>query len=165
MIKYIGLGPLFFGIGVFLYMLVEFQTKLVGVLRGLGLRESAFWASWWVPFIIMATLNALFGAVTASILSSVIHAFESTDFGIIFASFFFLNISLTAASMFVTVIVGTGGNVLSAFFILVMIAVAFVPWIYMGADATSYSIAGDQVGYFYAPYRTPLFWGNFGTTE
>ena len=112
-----GLGPLLLAICVFIYMQMEIETKMLGVLRALGVRESVYWVSWWIPFLMISFVNAILGAITAKIIENV-HVWAATSFGPIFVSLFFLNVALVGGS-FLLVAVAGGTRALAALFILV----------------------------------------------
>jgi hypothetical protein len=50
--RFLALGPMAHAIAAFLTVQSEIQSEMLGVLRGLGLRDSVFWASWWIPFLL-----------------------------------------------------------------------------------------------------------------
>jgi hypothetical protein len=154
-----GLGALFQAIFVFTVVNGEVHAQLLGVLRALGLRDSVYWISWYIPFFFISFVNALLGAITAKILPG--HVYESVYFAGIFSSLFFLNLSLVSASLFLVALCGTGRKLCSNFSILFVILAAFIPLIVL---LVSSSIpATYDLSYFY-PYPPGLFWENRATS-
>lgn len=136
---FLALGPTINAIICFTVIHEEFQTKMVGVLRSLAVRESLFWFAWFLPFAIIALLNSLLGAGVAKIVP--VHAFKHTFYIGIFASLFFLHLAVTAASLFLVAIVGSIRKV--AVWICIIIFLAMIvdtvwPGIsYIGGDLYS----------------------------
>uniref|UniRef100_A0A7R9WWK5 Uncharacterized protein n=1 Tax=Craspedostauros australis TaxID=1486917 RepID=A0A7R9WWK5_9STRA len=58
------LGPMLNAICAFLLVHDEFANQLIGVLRGLGLRDSAFWSSWYAAIMMVNVINAALGTIT-----------------------------------------------------------------------------------------------------
>lgn len=119
-------GPMFFGVVCFLIVHAEFETQMMGVLRGLGLRESVYWVSWWIPFSILAFVNAVLGAMTTQFFD--VHAFQNIYFGGVLAAYFFLTLALVGASFFLVALCGSskhGGHWL----ILLMFIAVWIPLI------------------------------------
>jgi hypothetical protein len=141
---------------VFLIIHEEIASQLLGVLRALGLRDSVYWMSWYVPFTFFAFVNALLGAITAH--SIPVHAFESIYFGGVLGSLFFLQLALIAASFFVAALIGTakkGAN----WVILVFLVAVWVPFFVLSASSRlPYSSSS-----FYSESPSGLFWQNVNT--
>ncbi|KAL7580790.1 hypothetical protein ACA910_001068 [Epithemia clementina (nom. ined.)] len=157
-----GLGPMILGICAFLYVQPEIETKMLGVLRGLGLRESVYWVSWWIPFLVIALINALLAAATAKLIDDV-HVFRTTSFGPIFVSFFFLNVGLLGSS-FLTVAVAGGARSLAALLILIMLGAAWTPLFYsfiVGYPPTSASDVNNS----WMSSPSGVFWVNKNTSR
>ena len=153
---------MFHSILVLVIMQVDIQTQMLGILRGAGMRESVFWASWWVVFLFTSLVNSLGGAITAKSLSSV-HAFDSVYFMGIFGSFFFLNIALVGASFFLAAVCGTarGGT---GTWLIVLILVA--QWsVYLHQLITA--LGTDSASELNNSYDTPnaMFWTNMQTEK
>ena len=144
------------GIGVFLYVQPEIEFKLLGVLRTLGVRDSVYWASWWIPFVAISTLNSILGAFTAKMIDDV-HVFEVTSFGTIFVSILMLNLGMIGFSFFFVAVAG-GSRALAAFILMFFLVLPwiprfFVPW----PDAEVYSRSVDTTA--------GLFWVNGNTVS
>lgn len=124
------------------------------------MRESVFWASWWVVFTLTSFANSLGAAITSKSLSSV-HAFDNVFFMGIFGAFFFLNIALVGASFFLAAVCGTarGGT---GTWLIVLILVA--QWsVYLHQLITTQAAGSAQAAI--SAYDTPqsLFWTNMQT--
>ena len=157
-----GLGPMLLAICVFLYMQTELEMKLLGVLRALGVRESVYLASWWIPFVIISTVNALLGAITAKLIDNV-HVFQSTSFGSIFVSIFFLNVALVGGSFLLVAMAG-GLRSVAALCILIMVLATWIPYIAVSAKSDIPNHAIDvNWNWWYPP--SGLFWVNGNTVR
>ncbi len=155
----IGLGALANAIFVFIVISSEVQAQLLGVLRTLGLRDSVYWLSWYLVFVIVSVMNAILGAAMAKLLPG--HVYESVFFLGIFASMLFLNLSLVSASIFLVALCGTSRQLCTNVCILSMIMAAFIPLIVQSlASSLPY---GSDPNYF-SPYPSGLFWQNSATT-
>lgn len=161
----LSLGPMVQAISAFLMVHNEMQTKMLGVLRVQGLRESAYWASWMVPFSVAALLNSFLAAITTKLVP--VHVFENTYFAGIFASFFFLQVALLPASFFLASVCGTKRRV-AVWLIIFMIVGAWVPKIVISGQGWIISNAYDYDINLQNPRSTPssgLFWMNMNTTQ
>ena len=146
----------------YLFVQPEIETKMLGVLRTLGVRESVFWASWWIPFLLISTVNAMLGAMTAKLIDDV-HVFKSTSFGPLFVSILFLNIGLVGCS-FLLVAVAGGARSLAALFIMIMLVAPWGPFIVV----VNKSDIPYDAGVVNRPYlSTPvgIFWVNRNTVS
>jgi hypothetical protein len=151
-------------IAAFLTVQSEIQSEMLGILRGLGLRDSVYWTSWWIPFLLTSAMNALFGAITAQVMS--VHVYETVYFGGVFGAIFFLNLALVGASLFVAALCGTSRGSTAIWFILVMIIAVWVPLIVQSSEwaipdsPQLSSLAGRST-------NTPLglFWLNLNTSQ
>jgi hypothetical protein len=153
------MGPMFHAVFAFVIVQVDIQTQMLGILRGLGLRESVFWASWWIPFLITSFLNALGGAITTSALS--VHAFENIYFLGIFGSFFFLNIALVGASFFLASFCGTARGGAATWCIVLLLVAQWAPFLTQVYTSFPAKNPNDLT------YDSPngLFWTNRNTTQ
>jgi len=142
----LGIGPMFFALCVFIHIAFEFHSKLRGVLRGIGVSEAAYWTSWWIPFIPLSLLNALFGATTCVIFQYSVHVFRHTYFMGIFGSFLFLNISLTGASMLLAAICSTVRRAVP-WIIIVMFVAAWAPAITLSSMGSFSQISAQDTSY------------------
>jgi hypothetical protein len=61
----LSLGPLMTAFAVYFIVHEEIQLDLFGIIRGLGVCDSAYWISWFIPFVVLAMVNALLGAIAA----------------------------------------------------------------------------------------------------
>jgi hypothetical protein len=61
----LSLGPLMTAFAVYFIVHEEIQLDLFGIIRGLGVCDSAYWMSWFIPFVVLALVNALLGAIAA----------------------------------------------------------------------------------------------------
>ena len=157
-----GLGPLLLAICVFIYMQMEIETKMLGVLGALGVRESVYWVSWWIPFLMISFVNAILGAITAKIIENV-HVWAATSFGPIFVSLFFLNVALVGGS-FLLVAVAGGTRALAALFILVMVVAAWIPYAVVSGKSVVLTSPGSVNGGWNNP-PNGLFWLNGNTVR
>lgn len=155
-----GLGPFCNALFAFTLLNTEFSVQLLGVLRALGLRDSVYWLSWYTPFANIAVVNSLLGAITAKVLPG--HVFENVFFGGIFASLFFLNLSLISASFFLVAVCGASRKLCSNFTILIMILAAFTPLIVGLSRSSIYYDASYSSGF--EPWSSGLFW-QYSSTE
>ena len=152
---------MFHAIMAFIIIQVDIQTQMLGILRGLGLRDSVFWASWWIPFIGTSVANSLGGAITAAALSS--HAFENIYFMGVFGSFFFLNLALVGASLFLAAVCGTARGGAATWNIILILIAQWTPYI-VQIMATNWVDSPRDLDYL---TETPigLFWVNRDTTN
>lgn len=137
----------------------EMTQQMLGVLRGLGLRDSVYWVSWWIPFTAIALVNSLLGAIVAKLIT--LHAFETIYFGGIFGSLFFLQLGMIGTSLFCAAVCGSSRKG-SPWLILVMLLVLWVP--YMAINGTSYYVSSSVTEYGASSTPTGLFWVNLNTT-
>jgi hypothetical protein len=155
------MGPMFHAVFAFVIVQVEIQTQMLGILRGLGLRDSVFWASWWIPFLITSFLNALGGAITTSALS--VHAFKNIYFMGIFGSFFFLNIALVGASLFLASFCGTARGGTATWCIVLLLVAQWAP--YLTQVIQAYPTTNPEDLLYNTDSPNGLFWTNRNTTR
>ena len=158
----LSLGPMLTAICAFLIVHAELQLHMLGVLRGgLGMRDSVYWASWYVPLAVIAFLNSLLAAITAKTLP--VHVFEATYFGGILASFFFVQLALIGSSLFFAAVSGTARRG-AVWLILIMVAALWIPYLIIVIrqpfGVTAYDVTSNRD----APTPTGLFWVNQQTT-
>ena len=147
----LSVGPLLHGICAFLIVQGEIEKQLLGVLRVLGVRESVYWISWYLPSAVIALCNSLIAAGVAKSLP--VHVFQEVYFGGIFASLFFLQLALVASSFFLAALCGSLKKLL-IFIVAGMILAVFVPCLAMNLELN-----------WYGDYETPgFFWVNHNTS-
>lgn len=139
----------------------EIQTQMLGVLRGLGLRESVYWLSWFSSFALSSFVNSLLGAITAALMP--VHVFQNTYFGGIFAALFFLQLALVSSSLFMAALKGTSRRGVTWLMLMMLIA-PWVPCLYISMtweSPTAYSMIENYI------WSSPagLFWANGNTTK
>lgn len=88
---------------VFPFIHMEIENKLIGVLRSLGVRDLAYWFSWFLVFTISSIMNAILGTVIVFFCP-----FKGNlpSAKIIFVFYFALNLTLTAASFAIAAVCG-----------------------------------------------------------
>ena len=147
-IALMALGPCFNAVLVFnILHTTEFVNQMLGVQRALGLRESVFWASWYISFAAIAFVNSILGAITAKLMPG-IHAYENIYFGGIFISLWLLQLALTAASCFLAALCGTakrGPNWL----ILMMLIAMWIPTLVNSGSSSWYDGGTSPSGSFW----------------
>jgi len=148
----------------FVLLQVEIQTEMLGILRSLGMSESVFWVSWWIPFLCTALLNSLGGAIAAVSFSN-IHAFANIYFGGILASFFFLNIALVGAAMFMSAVCGTTRGGAATWCIVVMLIAQWGPFLTQVFSVGWPIRSVSDMEYEYATDPPGLFWLNRETAD
>ena len=146
-------------VAVFVTVQTEIQSQMWGILQGAGLRASVFWAGWWVPFIITALFNSLFGAIACATLE--IHALQNIYFMGIFGSFFFLNVALIGASLFLAAVCGTARSGAATWCIILLVISAWVPYLVQISQSYWVHTAVDLEYEDSTPYG--LFWVNRDT--
>ena len=161
----LSMGPMLHAVCVFLLLQIDIQTQMWGVLRNMGLYESVFWCSWWIPFLITCFLNSIFATITMQAIDSV-HAFTTIYAGGQFASMLFLNLALSAASMFLSAVCGTTKSGASVWLIILMVA---GPWIFFGILAPGMNTipydASSATGEWNNNYSpSGIFWLNVSKT-
>lgn len=109
----------------YLILRVEIESKLLGVLRSLGVKDFVHNMSWIIPLSITSFLNSLLAAITAQFLP--VHVFRSVYFGGIFGSFFFLNLALVGASFFLSALFGANRKLIIVA-VLLMGSSTFIPF-------------------------------------
>jgi hypothetical protein len=155
----LSLGPFLQAVCAFLVVQSEIEGKLLGVLRTLGVRESVYWISWYLPFLSSSLINSLLGAGLAKILPGV-HVFASVYYGGIFASLFFLQAALVASSFFLAAVCGSLKRLIVMIVALMILAV-FVPFFVISAN-----FALDSFTYTEPSSAPPgLFWMNRNTSQ
>ena len=159
----LSLGPLCYAMVAYLWLHEELQLHMLSVLRGLGTTDSVYWTSWYIPLTVLAAGNALLGAATAKTLP--VHVYDTTFFGGIFASLFFVELALLGASMFLAAVQGTRKRGVIWLLLLMMVAV-WMPYLTLNAQSsfeiTTNSISDEYASYLTTPTR--LFWVNRDTT-
>jgi hypothetical protein len=151
-------------IAAFFTVQSEIQSEMLGILRGLGLRDSVFWASWWIPFLLTSAMNTFLGAITAQVVS--VHVYEYVYFGGVFGAIFFLNLALVGASLLVAAMCGTSRGSTATWFIHGMIIAVWVPLIVQYVEWTipDYPQLSSLET---SAWSTPLglFWLNLNTSQ
>jgi hypothetical protein len=166
----LSLGPMFQAICAFIVVHEELQLDMFSVLKALGLRDSVYWMSWYAAFAISSLLNSLLGAIAAKTLP--VHVFESTYFGGIFASLFFCQLALIAASLFLAALCGRAKKP-TIWLVLVMLIAVWIPILILNVQSTisetsfyqSYSSRQTPVGLFWINYQTQLEQRNSNTFQ
>ncbi|GFH45835.1 hypothetical protein CTEN210_02309 [Chaetoceros tenuissimus] len=118
-------GPFIHAVCSYLILRIEIESKLLGVLRSLGVKDFVHNMSWIIPLAITSFLNSLLAAITAQFLP--VHVFRSVYFGGIFGSFFFLNLALVGASFFLSALFGANRKLIIVA-VLLMGSSTFVPF-------------------------------------
>lgn len=154
------LGPFVHAVCVFLLVRTEIEAKLVGVLRGLGVRESVYWMGWLVPFTLSSFVNSMLAAIAASFIP--VHVFQTVYFGGIFGSLFFLNLALTCASLFLAALCGENRKVI-ILMIIAMAGVLFVPWVLL--NQSLYYLSVNDLQYQSTDGSPGLVWAHLNTTH
>ncbi len=156
------LGAFVQAVCAFLVVRVEIEKKLLGVLRGLGVQQSVFWMSWYLPFAISSLVNSLLGAITAQFVP--VHVFQSVYFGGVFASFFFLQLALVSASFFLAAVCGSNHRLIILMIILMLVSI----WIPTFPNVGWEKIMSASDVYSGSNYKkevfTGLLWTNRNTT-
>lgn len=155
------IGPLITAITAFLIVHEEMTLNMLGVLKGLGLRDSVYWMSWWIPFMLIAVMNSLLGAIVAKLIS--LHVFQNVYFGGIFGSLFFLQLGMIGTSLFCAALCGTSRKG-APWLILVMLIVLWVPYMTINAQSAYITGASSVTGSGVSYTPTGLFWVNLNTT-
>jgi hypothetical protein len=148
-----GLGAMVLAMFAFVVVNGELTAQLLGVLRALGLRDSVYWLSWYAPFALISFFNAFMGAITAQLLPG--HVYENVFFFGTFASLFFLNLSLIAASFFLAAVCGTSRRLCSNMALLIMIIMAFIPLLVTRATS---NFPYPWLGPTFSTLPSGLFW-------
>jgi hypothetical protein len=152
------LGPMLSAIVAYLIVHEELQLHMLGVLRGLGMPDSVYWASWYIPFASLALVNSLLAAVTAKLLP--VHVFEATYLGGIFGAFFFLHLALLGASFFLAAVSGTAKRG-AVWLILLMLIPLWMPYFVMNSNYFGFTAKDLAVGDSYSlGTHHGLFWLN-----
>ncbi|CAJ1959846.1 unnamed protein product [Cylindrotheca closterium] len=127
------LGPCLNAIISFVFVHNEIHSQLFGVLRSLGLRDSVYWASWYVPFTIIACINSLLAAVTCQFLPG--NVYESVYFGGVFTSMFLLQLALIPSVFLLAALCGTKRKAVANFTIFLLLCSAWVPFMVQSAQS------------------------------
>lgn len=152
----LSLGPLLFAIFAFLIVHDELQLQMLGILRGLGLRDSVYWVSWYVPFAVLAFINSVLAAATAKLIP--VHVFEATYYAGIMGAFFFLQLALLGASFFLAAVTGIRKRG-AIWWILLMMIPLWIPFFVMNFNfygLSAYEVSGSS----YSTTPHGLFWMN-----
>jgi len=159
----LSLGPFVQAVCAFLVVHFEVESKLKGVLKGLGMRESQFWLSWYLPFALSSFLNSLFGAFASQFLP--VHLFQNVYFGGIFGSLFFLQLALVSASFFLVALCGSNNKLMVLIFVL-MGSSSFVPCIINNTQGIAWLDVGTFLWDNYPDQSyAGLMWINQNTTN
>ena len=102
------LGPLTFAACALVTVSGEATTKMLNVLRALGISEVAYWASWFSLYAILALLNSLFASVAAKAVP--VHVFQASSFFAISSVLFVFELALIPFVFFVGAVCGTSGK-------------------------------------------------------
>jgi hypothetical protein len=157
----LALGPLVTAIAAFLLVHEEMSQKMLGVLRGLGLRDSVYWMAWIVQFSVIALVNSLLGGLVAKFIS--VHVFQHVYYTGIFGSLFFLQLAMIATSLFCAALCSTSRKG-APWLILVMLLVWWVPYITINAQSAYVYGASSVTKNDYLNSPSGLFWFNANTT-
>ena len=131
----LSLGPMILAICAFLVVSEEIQSQMTEVLRGLGLRESVYWASWYFVFAVIAFVNAFIGAIAAK--ATPVAAFDNIYFFGICFSLFFLSLALISCSFMLAALCGTRKR-LAIWLVLCMLTAPWIPRIILGTQASPF---------------------------
>lgn len=152
----LALGPLFFSIITYLILHDEISIHMFNILRQIGVYDSCYWLSWYIPLCALGFVNSFIATCVAKLLP--IHAYESTYFMGIVGSLFFLHIALIGCSMFLATVQGLRKRFV-IFFLVIMILAVWMPVLTMNVQS-SFVINSEEAvsGYsdIYSP--TKLFW-------
>jgi hypothetical protein len=152
------LGPMLSAIVAYLIVHEEVQLHMLGVLRGLGMPDSVYWASWYIPFASLALVNSFLAAVTAKLLP--VHVFEATYLGGILGAFFFLQLALFGASFFLAAVSGTARRG-AVWLILLMLIPVWMPFFVINFDYGGFTAKSLAFGNDYSlGTHHGLFWLN-----
>lgn len=129
-----------------------------------AVNTSVHWASWLCAFTVLATVNSLAGAMTASLLPNV-HALESVNFASVLGTLLFLNLALVSASFFLATVCGTfQSTTLTLFVILAIMVFSVTPTIrsantlFGSVSAFDLSLNTYGMGYGSVSMGAGVFW-------
>ena len=151
-----GLGATFSGISVFLLVRAELVSGRWGTLRSAGLRDSAYWSSWFVTFAVCGIINSLIGSIVTVFLP--VHVFQHVNFGVVFALIVFLYLALIPASFVLAAACGTIQSTTLMVVVIIGIIIAGATPMMGVASSRGYSL-------FDADYSTDTYgyrWGDGG---
>lgn len=127
-VAFLSFGPFLFACCVFMIVHEELYLHLFEVLRGLSLRDSVYWMSWYVSFALVSIMSSLIGSITSRIVP--VHAMQATSFGCVFISFFCLHLALNSASIFLAALLGTRKRG-TTYVIMIMFVALWAPRIFI----------------------------------
>lgn len=163
-IAFLSLGPFLFACCVFMIVHEEIYLHLFEVLRGLSLRDSVYWLSWYLSFALIAILSALIGSITSRLVP--VHVMDATSFGCVFASLFVLQLSLNSASFFLAALLGTRKRGTTYVIMIMMIALwtprMFLLFLAFWPETSGYNLAQASTT-MYDTSPLGLFWINQDT--
>lgn len=136
-------GPVVVAIVSFAILQSEALSKMIAVLRGMGVRESVYWLSWYWCFFWVALPSSLLAAGVAKALP--VHVFQQSPFGPIFLSLWFLQLGLVAASFFVAALVGSAPRV--TVWIGIQLVAAWAAFVLSLGGLQSYTVPDTFTGY------------------
>jgi hypothetical protein len=148
------LGPMMVAIGAFLLVTNEIQNQKLGVLRQLGLSDSAYWMSWFLPLGLISLVNSLLGAFTAIWIP--VHVYQSLSFGGMLASLLFLQLALLPASFWLAAICGTTRRGLAVWLLLGIMVAVWTPLLALSIQDYKQGTTSHSPG---------LFWSYRNTTK
>ncbi len=147
------LGPMFFSIIAYLILHDEISIHMFNILRQIGVYDSCYWLSWYIPLCTLGLVNSFLATCVAKLLP--IHVYESTYFLGILGSLFFLHIALIGCSMFLATVQGLRKRFV-VFFLVIMILAVWMPILTMIVQSAFYISPQSSSSDIYSP--TKLFW-------
>lgn len=151
-----GLGATFSGISVFLLVRAELVSGRWGTLRSAGLRDSAYWSSWFVIFAVCGIINSLIGSIVTGPLP--VHVFQQVNFGVVFALIVFLYLAMIPASFVLAAACGTIQSTTLMVVVIIGIIIAGATPMMGVAASRGYSINAPDYSTDTYGYR----WGDGG---
>ena len=152
----LALGPLFFSIITYLILHDEISIHMFNILRQIGVYDSCYWLSWYIPLCALGLVNSFLATCVAKLLP--VHVYESTYFMGIVGSLFFLHIALIGCSMFLATVQGLRKRFV-VFFLVIMILAVWMPVLTMNVQSSFEINPGAVVsGYSDIFSPTKLFW-------
>ena len=156
----LSVGAMVNAIIVFNILQNEISSELLGVLRALGLRDSVYWMSWYIPFSCIAFINSVLATIVFTLLPSS-HVNETVYAGGLLWTLWFLQLALMGASFFLATVVSN--KILANFVIVILIVAMWVPMITLSAQSSFPYTSNDPNTISVLPRG--LFWQHVETVS
>ena len=159
------IGPLICNFIMVNFLVKESSSKVLGLLRSLGMSETAYWLSWFAIFSIIVVVNSLFAAGIGKATESVV--FMNSSYGPVFLTYWLYQTAMIPICFLTAIIAGTSvkaGSYLGFFNFL------FALFLMLGLGFAALTSSGpislySGVDYSYMDTTPSAFWVHASTIQ